>query len=474
MRRIITIVALSLSAMVASYAQTPKKLGGEVVENVSVVRKLDSISVKLDLNIKSLRIPSGSSLTFIPTLGLDRDSLALPAIEILGNKRYIYLQRNKELSSTDNIYRTIVQMKGIDDVVKYDVTVPYQSWMDSSFLYINKEYCKCDKQFYGAKHSKVKDIHLAPIDFVPYFSFVVPEVEAKKTRYESGSAFIDFPVNMVDIRPDYRNNTVEINKIHKTIESIKDDPDVKINSVTIKGFASPEGPYDNNARLAKERTQALADYLNSKYQFPQGFFTVSSEPEDWAGFRRMVEESNLPHKTELLKLIDRTDMEADPKEYKIRVSYPEDYAIIKEKIYPALRHSDYTVEYTVRGFNVDEARDMFSKHPERLSLNEMFLLAKSYPKGSDEFNNILETAARIFPDDETANLNAAFVAISKGEPDKAEVLLMKAGDSPSAKLAKGFCKYMKGDSDAAESLIKEAENLGIEEASKNLRIYFRK
>ena len=41
--------------------------------------------------------------------------------------------------------------------------------------------------------------------------------------------------------------------------------------------------------------------------------------------------------------------------------------------------------------------------------------AGSYPQGSTEYNDVLDLAARLFPDSPEANINAAAVALTKGE-----------------------------------------------------------
>ena len=45
---------------------------------------------------------------------------------------------------------------------------------------------------------------------------------------------------------------------------------------------------------------------------------------------------------------------------------------------------------------------MFRTKPKQLSLNELFLLGNSYEQGSDAYNEVFETAVRMFPTDETA------------------------------------------------------------------------
>ena len=81
---------------------------------------------------------------------------------------------------------------------------------------------------------------------------------------------------------------------------------------------------------------------------------------------------------------------------------PASYRYILDNIYPRLRHSDYTVTYTVRPFSIEEAKEILKTKPQQLSLQEMFLVAQTYEPGSPEFNEVFDIAVRLFPDDETA------------------------------------------------------------------------
>jgi len=82
-------------------------------------------------------------------------------------------------------------------------------------------------------------------------------MEERKLREESGRAYLDFPLNETIIYPEYRNNPAELAKIKRSIDLIKNDTNVVISHIDIHGYASPEGPYSNNERLARERTQTL-------------------------------------------------------------------------------------------------------------------------------------------------------------------------------------------------------------------------
>ena len=251
---------------------------------------------------------------------------------------------------------------------------------------------------------------------------------------------------------------------------MRNDSDVTIYAMSIKGFASPESPYDNNARLASGRTQAVKQYVNELYGFAPEFISTSYEPEDWEGLRRFVENSSIPHKQAILALID-SDREPDNKEWKIKSEYKDDYRYLLDNCYPYLRHSDYVVEYVVRSYaDPDEIGRIMMERPQNLSLNEFYVYAQTLEQGSPEFIEVFETAVRMYPRDEAANLNAANTAMSRGDFISALRYLDKAGNSPETIYASGVCAYLAGYMDQALELMKKARDLGVGQAAEVIEV----
>lgn len=86
--------------------------------------------------------------------------------------------------------------------------------------------------------------------FVPDVAYIAPAYEEVKARQESGSSFVDFAVSSTDINPDYRNNRAELAKIGHTLAAVRSNRFATITGVSVIGYASPEGAYELNARLA--------------------------------------------------------------------------------------------------------------------------------------------------------------------------------------------------------------------------------
>ena len=234
------------------------------------------------------------------------------------------------------------------------------------------------------------------VGYVPQFAYVQPQVETVKTRALSGQAFIDFVVNRTDIRPDYRGNTAELAKIQSTIDSVKNDPDIQVQKIFIKGFASPEGSYQSNDRLAAGRTEALKNYVAKLYDFPASTYETDHVAEDWDGLVAYLESSSLGSKNEILDIIRNSGLQPDQMEWRIKSRHQQDYQFLLQNVYPGLRHSDYRIEYVIRGFeDVAEMKRLVKTQPQKLSLQEFFMAAQDYQPGSADFNEVFETALRV-------------------------------------------------------------------------------
>lgn len=165
-----------------------------------------------------------------------------------------------------------------------------------------------------------------------------------------------------------------------------------------------------------------------------------------------------------------SDMKPDAKEAKIKRTYPNEYRFMLQNFYPALRHTDYRIDYNIRTFSeADEIRRIMAEQPQKLSLNEFYLVAGKYEPGTDEFTDVFETAVRMFPNDEIANLNAANAAIRRDDFAMARRYLAKAGDSTEAVYARGALAVREKDYATARRYLSKAKEMGLEKAALTLK-----
>ena len=268
------------------------------------------------------------------------------------------------------------------------------------------------------------------------------------------------------MKPDYMNNRQELRKITDTLDVMVQDPNVSVREVKIHGYASPESPYEHNKMLATNRAKSLTDYVRQQYNLPAEVFAKpEATPENWEGLRKAIVDMGagiLSHKQEILDIIDDSTLPPDPKEWRIKLRYPDDYRYLLKEVYPGLRRSDYEISFNFSDFTLEQAKEIYKTKPYQLSLREMWDVAQTMEPYSNDYNKVMQTAVNIYPDSPVANLNLANVAMRQKDLLKAETLLDKAGDSAEADNARAVLAILQQRYDDATRLLNQAAQKGLD------------
>ena len=424
------------------------------------------LAVAVTIDPRSVNPGRDREVVFTPVIVSSNgaDTVALDPIRVAGRNRYFSHIRNKDLAPGVKLYRA-----GSDELIDYRREVTFEPWMMHSKVEMLEEIGHCCDPILPAGDTPLANIDYSQPPFKPEFQFVDLTGDEAVERSAEGSAFVDFIVNRTEIRPGYRRNKVELAKIIQTIDLVKNDPDAVITRVTIKGFASPEGSYSNNVRLAIGRTQALKEYVREHYNFDPEIMSTDYEPEDWEGFRRRLLAIELPHKQEILQLID-SKMEPDPKNAEIQRRFPKEYKFILDSIYPALRHSDYTVKYRIKTYvDIDELKRIFRDDAGKLRPVDFQRIAATYPVGSPEYDEVYMKAAQVYPTDSEAALNAANVYMRRGDYGRAADCLRYAGERPEAVYSRATLAALRGDLERARDLFDRSAAEGFAPAASEVK-----
>ena len=462
--------AMSLTMATTMLAQ---ELAGSQIQinNKAVSLSADAqLLVGMDVTVPAdLEISSSSMLTLTPILvekGENGANQTLPAIYVYGRNRQLLAERANKIPA--DAFEVVRRDNGTAQTVHYTARVPYEKWMNGADLKMMGTISGCANCLKDEDLAQVYPVLLEPYKVQPLIAFVKPEAEVKQ-RAEKGNAYLDFPVNQTKIYPEYRRNPMELAEINRTINVVKENTDTKITGISLHGYASPEGSYANNTRLAKGRSEALKTYIMKEYGLSADMFTVQSTPEDWAGLRAYVEKNDVANKAKVLEIIDSQMDNLDVKENKIKALDGAMYQALLRDCYPALRHTDYVVHYTVRAYSVEEAKALLKSRPQLLSLEEMYLVAQTYQEGSDEFNEVFDIAVRMYPEDSTANINAAAMELKRGNTEQAVRYLQRSSQTnATAQNNQGVYHMLTGDLDKAEACFKKAKELGSAQADGNL------
>ncbi len=108
----------------------------------------------------------------------------------------------------------------------------------------------------------------------------------------------------------------EIAALKEFIKEAQAAENKEFKGVQISSYASPDGPTDLNTNLASKREKVTKDYLSRELKRAKvdgassdEFYTVKSTPEDWEGFKSLMENSDIQDKELILRVLS---MYSDP------------------------------------------------------------------------------------------------------------------------------------------------------------------
>jgi len=482
MKKIIynNLIIIILSVFIIIPAQAQKDISifdGEIPVKLQRLRQVDdSVHLVMDIDLKDLKLSTDRSLVLTPVLlnGKDKE-YALGNIMLNGRQRHKAFTREVQLNGwekdVEKSHYAVLELNKNRKVIRYRQSIPYETWMREASLDVRTDLCGCAGHVQQLGSEKVAN-RIVMQDAKVYkplanVAYMRPQVEQIKARSESNNVFLDFPVSRTEINPQFGNNPRELAKIEHIINDIRSDKNLRVTGVLITGYASPEGDLNFNNQLSRGRAEALRNYLSMRVGIPPQLFQVGYGGEDWQGLARLVQNSYIEPKGMILNIIHNSSGEIRKQQLKA-LGGGSVYQRMLHGLYPQLRRVVAKIDYTARGFNVDEARQIIKTRPKQLSLNEMYLVANTYEEGSKEFMEVFETAIRMFPDDPVANLNSAATALLERDTAKAERYLQKAQkNTPEYYNNLGVLEMMKGNNARARNLFQRAAEGNLEAAYKN-------
>ena len=466
-------------------AQERSYQGEITVVPVRIEQRGDSLHVDLDVRLFGVQVKSPLSIEMTPCLVTSDRKMELPPVTVKGRAGFKAYERSlalegKTVESASHSMPDVV-LKGYDGedgTIRYRYVLRYERWMADARVVLQRHELECG-YIYPIEVTRLADritletVAVEPEPIVPRLAFARPAAEEVKRREMQAEVRLDFMVNQTAIDPVYMNNPRELTKIREIISELKNDPSISINRLEIIGYASPEGTLAGNRRLSEGRAIALRDYLASQFDFPRSAYQITFGGENWDGLVKALETYQTYYKDEVLSIIAFTPDDQQRKNRLKNLQGGAPYREMLRTIYPGLRTAVCVVDYVIKGFELGEAVEVFKTRPQNLSLNEMYLVANTLDPGSQAFIDVFDVAVRMYPEDETANLNAAIAALQNGNQAAAERYLQKVGAAsnlPEYNNAMGALAVLKNDFTAAGRFFRMAADAGLEAAKLNLNM----
>ena len=274
-------------------------------------------------------------------------------------------------------------------------------------------------------------------------------------------AQIKFLVNQANLRKsELKNNSItEFVEMLKRINRERET--LAIKDIDVLGFASPEGAYDFNDKLANKRQNTAEQYVKDQLKKTKVNTDINAKytAEDWDGFQQLVQASNIQDKDVILRVLS---MYKDPQEREQQIrNMSAGYRELADGILPELRRSRMIINYETIGRSDEQIQQQYVADPAQLSVDEL-LYSATLTDDVNKQEEIYKTAAKLYPSDYRALNNIAALEFNKGNNDTAKEYINKVfnvlSNAPEANANLGMIALQNGDVANAENYIAKATN----------------
>ena len=487
------IIRLSLwlalcSAVVPCMAQSAFK-GQLHISDESFSVQGSLLRVRMRVTYSNHLLNKGETLNFTPVLKSGFQHQALSSVVIVGKgtdstrirANIPVVLRNRHKSDS----------YGFD----YDTTVPYASWMDQASLYVESEersrngkgHVYEDMVFerlrFGRTPASTQELPLVSSTtnsvnpqtspYTPSVQFpysATPQAQPawiqilEPTQLKDDGLTVKGTIALADSRKIGSMNTRKFNEavfreLRNALSSQLSVSGTSINTLSLTGYGAPIGNHRQNETRCAARSLELKQYLLSRKGESPNSVNVSWVAEDWDSIRSLTAMSSLRLREAALDIMRNVDVNNGREEQLQMLGGGTLYESLVDNVFPQVCRIDYVV--TLRR---EPTGDAISAE-RSVSLHGMYVTACNFAKGSREFNDIIDLSARLYPNYAEACINAAGVALLRGDLQRAEEYLKGLDTDPRAYNNIGVLHLLKGDTSKAEVYLMMAEAAGVPEAT---------
>ena len=225
-----------------------------------------------------------------------------------------------------------------------------------------------------------------------------------------------------------RNSELKSQSLKDLQAAIKDadtTANKAINKLEVAGYASPDGEQGLNEKLANARQTQSQKYLAKQLKKAKVDAAIESNvtAEDWEGFQKAMEASNIQDKELVLRVLS---MYADPEEREAQIkNLSAVFKTIADEVLPALRRSRLILTTDLIGKSDEEIAALAKNDPAALNVEEL-LYAATLTTNANEKLAIYKKATELYANDYRGHNNLGIVYFGQGNVAEARRCYAKA------------------------------------------------
>lgn len=317
-----------------------------------------------------------------------------------------------------------------EDVVAYDPS------MEAADLKLTGKIYKGTKEKDALPVTKIADgTIITPLLVRPEFMMLLADDKIVRSVDKNISASMNFEKGKSNVRKTELTDQ-DILDLVIWLTTAQANSKITINSIDVKGYASPDGEETKNGTLSKERSlmarKAFTDLMSKAKMMMYAdttMYSIAGLGEDFVGFQDQLAMTTTISESDKALFLRIIQMSADPAEReKQMITLGKSWKELEKDVFPMIRRSVITVNYTEKGWTDAELVSAASTNPSVLNVEEMLFTAGKLTNDISEKALIYQAAAAAFPSDYRTHNNLGAVKYMQNKVSEAKVSLEKANN----------------------------------------------
>ena len=318
--------------------------------------------------------------------------------------------------------------------VNFEMAIPYSNDMEAADFKITGKVFKGLKEKMTLPEKKIADATIVtPLLVKKEFKMIYEDDAIIRSVDKTKSAVINFDRGQSIVK-DGELKDVDLNDLLVWISTSQLNPKIKINSINIVGYASPDGVEDKNSNLSNERTKSARASLISLMKKAKivGYsdttnYTMQGKGEDFDGFKEQLKLTTSISEADKNLFIRILEMTKDPVQRETEmINLGKSYTELEKDVFPKIRRANIIVNYTENGLTDDEILQATTNNPSILGVEELLFAAKNLTQDLNEKARIYQLAASNFDSDYRTHNNLGALNFSQNKIADAKKSLEKS------------------------------------------------
>ena len=350
----------------------------------------------------------------------------------------------------------------------FDVVLPYDASFEATDLKLTGKVFKGTKEKADIPETKIADATIiTPLLVKKEFKMILEDDAIVRSFKKTFDAKINFDRAKSNVKP-VELKDKDISDLVSWLRAAQSNPKITINSIDIKGYASPDGEESKNETLsfdrAREARTSLIGLMKKEKMTSYSDtskYILSKFGEDFDGFKNQLAATTTISEADKNLFIRILEMSKDPKQRETEmINLGKSYTALEKDVFPAIRRTSIIVNYTLSGMTDEELKAASVSKPDSLGVEELLFVGGKLTTDLNEKARIYEIAAKNFSADYRTHNNLGAVKFLQNKMPDAKKSLEKANsvkDNANSKNNLAGIALLENDRALARKLMNQAK-----------------